>query len=247
MIEASTATTIGRNAEMLRILCTLRDRNSERIEVCSRLCVRMAKAVEALDDESGKPDWRAREVDRAALLRSLVIAMLTVGAEKPLGRLIKHAWSCGKFDLTDAHLAAVFGLERQLAKLATPSAAISKWLSCCRAAVESRVAAAPQKPLDYRRAADLPCKCKDCQALAEFLADPEKPQAQFPMAKARRQHLHRVIDSHGCDCTHVTLRRGSPQTLVCTKTTASYEAARRIYDRDLKHLARIVAIEEKLA
>ena len=71
-----------------------------------------------------------REVDRAAPLRSLVIAMLTVGAEKPLGRLIKHAWSCGKFDLTDAHLAAVFGLERQLAKLATPRAAISKWLSC---------------------------------------------------------------------------------------------------------------------
>ena len=57
MIEASTATTIGRNAEMLRILCTLCDRNSERIEVCSRLCVRMAKAVR-LDDESGKPDWR---------------------------------------------------------------------------------------------------------------------------------------------------------------------------------------------
>ena len=35
-------------------------------------------------------------------------AMLTVGAEKPLGRLLKHAWSCGKFDVTDAHLAAVF-------------------------------------------------------------------------------------------------------------------------------------------
>ncbi len=66
VIEASTAATIGRNAEMLRILCTLRDRNSERIEVCSRVCVRMAKAVEALDEKSGEPDWRAREVDRAA-------------------------------------------------------------------------------------------------------------------------------------------------------------------------------------
>jgi hypothetical protein len=67
------------------------------------------------------------------------------------------------------------------------------------------------------------------------------------MAKARRQHLHRVIDSHRCDCTHVTERRGSPQTLVCTKTTASYEAACEIHDRDLKHLERIVAIERKLA
>ena len=100
-----------------------------------------------------------------------------------------------------------------------------KWLRFCRGELESRVAAEPQKPTDYRRAANLSCKCKDCQALAKFLADPEKPQARFPMAKARRQHLHRVIDGHRCDCTHVTERRGNPLTLVCTKTTASYEAA----------------------
>jgi hypothetical protein len=43
--------------------------------------------------------------------------------------------------------------------------------------------------------------------------------------KERRQHLHQIIDRHGCDLTHITDRRGSPQTLVCTKTTASYEAA----------------------
>lgn len=247
VIEASTAATIARNAEMLRIFCALRDRNSERIEVCSQLCTRAAKAVEAFDSESSKLDRRAREVDRAALLLALATAMLAVNAEKPLGRLIKHAWSCGKFDLTDAHLAAIFGLERQLAKLATPSAAISKWVSLCRIALGSRVAAPPRKPLDFRRGADLSCKCRDCQALAEFLADPEKPQARFPMAKTRRQHLHGVIDSHRCDCTHITERRGSPQTLVCTKTTASYEAACKIHDRDLKNLARLVAIEKKLA
>ena len=108
VIEASTAATIGRNAEMLRILCTLRDRDSERIEVCSRLCAQVAKAVEAFDNASGKPDWRVREVDRADLLRALVTAMLAVGAEKPLGRLIKHAWSCGKYDLIDAHLVGCF-------------------------------------------------------------------------------------------------------------------------------------------
>jgi hypothetical protein len=35
--------------------------------------------------------------------------------------------------------------------------------------------------------------------------------------------------------------------LVCTKTTASYEAACKIHERDLNNLARIVAIEKKLA
>ena len=43
------------------------------------------------------------------------------------------------------------------------------------------------------------------------------------MGKDRRQHLHRQIGSHGCDVTHVTERIGSPQTLVCTKTRASYQ------------------------
>ena len=109
------------------------------------------------------------------------------------------------------------------------------------------MAAVPQNPLDYRRAAELPCKCTVCQALAESLTDPEKPQARFPMAKTRRQHLHHVIDSHRCDYTHVTERRGSPQTLICTKTTASYEAARKTHDQDLKHLARLTTIEKKLA
>jgi hypothetical protein len=38
------------------------------------------------------------------------------------------------------------------------------------------------------------------------------------MAKERRRHLHGIIDSNRCDCTHVTEHRGSPHTLVCTKT-----------------------------
>ena len=53
VIEASTAATIGRNAEMLRILGTLRNRDSERIAVCSRLCARMTKAAQAFDNAQG--------------------------------------------------------------------------------------------------------------------------------------------------------------------------------------------------
>jgi predicted 2-oxoglutarate/Fe(II)-dependent dioxygenase YbiX len=245
VIDASTAKTIGRNAEMLRILCTLRDRDSGRIKVCTRLCGRMAKVVVALDDATGELAWETRKVDRAGLLHSLVLAMLAIGAEQPLGRLIKHSWSCDKFDVIDAHVATMIALEKKLGNLATPSPAISKWVGACRAELEKRVAVAPQEPSDYRRAAQLSCKCKDCKALAEFLADPEKRQARFAMAKARRQHLHHVINSDHCDCTHVTERRGNPQTLVCTKTTASYEAACKRYDRDSKHLARIVAIGER--
>ncbi|MEO8496885.1 MAG: 2OG-Fe(II) oxygenase, partial [Planctomycetota bacterium] len=247
VIEASSAATIGRNAEMLRTLCTLRDKNAERIEVCARLCEQAARAVEAFDNTPVERDWRVREVDRAGLLASLVAAMLAAGAEQPLGRLIDHVLTCGKYDLTAAQLAAVFGLEKQLGKLSKPSAAISKWLSACQGELESRTHAAPEKPADFRRTAELSCNCNDCRALAKFLADPDQPQARFPLAKQRRQHLHQTIDRHRCDCTHATERRGSPHILVCTKTTASYEAACKIHEQDLKHLARIVAIEKKLA
>ncbi len=75
--------------------------------------------------------------------------------------------------------------------------------------------------------------------LSGFLADPDNEQLRLPLAKRRRQHLHQIIDGNGCDLTHVTERRGSPHTLVCTKTIASYEAACRIHERDSKNLARI--------
>jgi len=48
----------------------------------------------------------------SALLVSLVKAMLGVNAVKPLSRLVNHALVCvDKYDLTDAHLAAIFALE----------------------------------------------------------------------------------------------------------------------------------------
>ena len=65
---------------------------------------------------------------------------------------------------------------------------------------------------------------------------------RFPIRKDRRQHLHQQIDKHRCDCTHVTERIGSPQTLVCTKTQASYERQKNQYEVDKKLLAELEAI-----
>jgi hypothetical protein len=178
------------------------------------------------------------------VLGSLVAAMIAVGADNPLSRLVDHALASDRYDLTDAHLAAIFALERQLAKRSADEA-ISRWLAACRRELEHRTAEAPQKPADYRRAAKLSCNCRDCRALSEFLADPDRREARFPLAKERRRHLHNIIDRDRCDCTHVTEHRGSPHTLVCTKTTASYDAARKIHERDLKNLSRIAALERR--
>lgn len=246
VIAASQAGTVVRNAELLRTICSVRDKNTERIILCTRLSQHAVEALKAFDQQPSNDNWRIREVNRAALLVSLAEAMLAVDVEKPLLRLVEHALACDKYDLTDAHLAAIFTIEKRLAKLTASSPAISHWLAACRSELESRTAQAPKKPTDYRRSSSLSCDCGDCVALSLFLANPDERQARFPLAKHRRQHLHRIIDDDHCDCTHVTQRTGRPYTLVCTKTTASYDATCKIYERDLDNLSRVIALEKKL-
>ncbi|CAJ2501042.1 Uu.00g038950.m01.CDS01 [Anthostomella pinea] len=67
-------------------------------------------------------------------------------------------------------------------------------------------------------------RCKDCTALNEFLADPTRQVGCFPLAKARRQHLHSRIEAAGDHCTHETVRSTRPETLVVTKRSSGCEA-----------------------
>ena len=53
VLESTSAATIARNAELLRILCTLRDKNAERIGLCVRLSERAVKAAEAIEKKIG--------------------------------------------------------------------------------------------------------------------------------------------------------------------------------------------------
>jgi hypothetical protein len=163
-LGAATAATIARNAALLRTLSVQRDKNPDRIEVCRRLSARSVEVLEAFDKQRHDHEWQLREIDRGALLGSLVAAMIAVGAEKPLSRLVDHALASDRYDLTDAHLAAIFALERQLAKRSTDGT-ISRWLAVCHRKLEDCTARALQKPADYRRTAQLSCNCRDCRAL----------------------------------------------------------------------------------
>ena len=49
--------------------------------------------------------------------------------------------------------------------------------------------------------------------------------------------MHQQIDGHRLDMTHVTERTGWPQTLVCSKTRATYEHQCAAYNRDLASMA----------
>ncbi len=248
VISAVSATTISRNAALLQTLCMNRDKSAERIGLCRRLADRAVTSLITFDDQPAGNDWQIARLDRPALLGSLVKSMLAVTADQELSRLIEHVLSCDdKYDLTDSHLATIFTLESWLVgKLVEPHRAISRWLAKCRSELESRVAQVPKKPTDYRRPVKLSCSCSYCRELTSFLAKADESVHHFRVRKDRRQHLHQIIDRHKCDLTHVTERRGSPYTLVCTKTTASYDAARQIHERDKENLTRLKTLEEKI-
>lgn len=99
----------------------------------------------------------------------------------------------------------------------------------------------PAVPADWRQKIALPCNCDDCRELKAFAADPNEKTHRFPVRKDRRQHLHQQIDGRGIDMTHVTERKGSPHTLICTKTRRSYQRQLDAYRQDIEALVALAA------
>ena len=81
----------------------------------------------------------------------------------------------------------------------------------------------PVPPTDWRQEVTLSCKCEDCRALQTFLRDAANQVARFRAQQHRRSHLESQILTHGLDIACATERKGSPHTLVCTKTRRTYE------------------------
>ena len=98
----------------------------------------------------------------------------------------------------------------------------------------------PEPPKDWRQEVTLSCKCEDCRALQTFAGDPEAQVSRFRVRKDRRQHMHQVIERHRLDMTHVTERKSSPQTLVCTKTRQTYQRQCEQYRADLCSFGKLI-------
>ena len=246
-LDAPSPATLLRNARLLHLLCRRPDHDKRDAAVCTRLCESTVAGLERFDAEPPKNTWMLRELDRPALLVTLVNAMVDIGAKRPLRALIDHTLAHREvYDLTDVHMAAIFKLAPRLEALSPPGRAIRHWLSACRRELQARTAQAPQAPADHRRDAELSCKCKDCLALARFLADPNERECRFSLNENRRGHLRGIINTNRCDVTHVTERKGRPFKLVCTKTTASYDRACETFERDQRNLSQLVGIEKGL-
>lgn len=103
---------------------------------------------------------------------------------------------------------------------------------------------APPAPTDWRQQAEIDCKCEDCAKLQAFAIDPEEQVVRFRVNADRRGHLHRAIDQHKLAMTHVTERKGSPQTLVCTKDRREYAARMKEYRSEIAAMGKLVELRQ---
>jgi hypothetical protein len=100
----------------------------------------------------------------------------------------------------------------------------------------------PEPPSDWKQSVTLSCGCADCIELQRFARASSEQVHRFNVRKDRRQHLHRTIDQHDLDMTHVTERKGSPQTLVCSKTRRGYQRQRDQYQADRAAMAALLPL-----
>jgi hypothetical protein len=86
-----------------------------------------------------------------------------------------------------------------------------------------------RKKDDWAIAQTVGCDCADCKTLNAYLQASSEREKVWPLAQARRGHIHRAIDSIGVPVTHQTRREGRPYRLVLRKTDDLFkrEAVRR--------------------
>ena len=195
----------------------------ERREVCASLAEPLAQVIERWDAAPSVAWYRAPE-KRAGVVAGVVRIFATISAPEHLDRFITHVLKDQRnYGLHEVLIPDVKAIHQWIAKVPAAQPAVSRLLQHCLMALRAATAHPVTPPKDWTRDSEMSCKCDDCQKLVVFLRDPEQRVGRFPLRKDRRQHLHQQIDKHRLDLTHVTERQGSPQTLVCTKTQASYE------------------------
>ena len=178
----------------------------------------------------------------------IIGSLLATEQFESLSKLVDHVLALPKkYPFTETQIAALTTMKPWLVKnLKKPSAGLSRWVeSCCRQ-LEERTAQEPQPPTDFRRDGTISCKCADCAELKRFLEDPREEVYRFRYGESRRKHLEGNIRSNKNDLTCSTDRTGSPHTLVCTKTIASYQVKLKEYHRDQENLATVRSIQASL-
>ncbi len=229
---------------------------------------RLCKALRTADDASGTLasrqllqdhwEWLREEIEerRGFMSPSWRDKSLTSLARPILG-FLESAAVTEADDLRDSAVSFLGAAENELllpclvqmlraaVKRLTPAERAAIGLEAigqhCMELTAARLERPARDPDDWSIVLPEDCSCELCVTLEEFLTDPNERQLEWPIAKAKRQHVHHRLDFLKLPVRHQTRRSGRPYTLVLTKQKALFtnEAKeRRAWQADLKWLAR---------
>ena len=239
----------NRHGHCVALLCALTADNVPLKADWRRSLRQIAEAVVGNMDEVGKKArendwlewrWHAQPVPvDAALVANLLGVLGTLNAAAL--RIAAAESFAARPDVFDT----VTVLVPALASLQTLDAAATRLWEHSADWLLQRSGHPPDAPTDWRQKVKLSCSCTDCRELQAFALDAVAQTHRFRVRKERRQHLHGQIEQHRLDMTHITDRKGSPQTLVCTKDRRSYQRRCNQYRNDIAALASLSAMVGK--
>ena len=218
---------------------------AQRVDVCEpvldELFGELEQVIERWDRSRNQNSYQPEP--RTGIVESIFRAFTALDEIDRLAQFVGYILATPKrYDLHTVLIPAVNSLHATLAPDSPGRTSFERLLHHCTAELHTRTAAPIEPPDDWSRDAKIDCKCADCKELAQFLRDPAEQLHRFPRRKELRQHLHQQIDKHRLDLTHVTERKGSPQTLVCTKSQATYERRLAQFNVDVQLLKELQSV-----
>jgi hypothetical protein len=233
-----------RDVEWLSAFCCAKTADAERLQLAHELC---AMAVERFcEPHPPQPAYhpshhhRERSVSETSL-PFLIKALAASGRDEDLSRLIRFVLeSPDEFSLDDCQVPSLKSLIPWSQKVfGSVRPQLASWLACVRERLESATAQPPAPPSDWARPTDVDCKCQYCAQLKAFLADPASEITRIPAREDMRRHLINIIGSHQCDVKHTLERKGSPYSLVLTKTSGTFERSVQRFEMNRRLLSEL--------
>lgn len=238
-----TASLLGTVAIFKEVCCRPEAMTVARQTACRSMATALTQVISQWDKRPGPPAWERDRESRAGLVEALFQACGALAEPALLEQFLAHALSVPEhYDLHTVLIPTVQKMQHEVEQTSPGWSGYRQLLTHCIAALQSLTHTPVPVPTDWAQHVTIKCACADCQELQQFLRDPQEQVHRFRVRKERRQHLHQQIDAHRCDMTHVTDRRGSPQTLVCTKNRASYERQQQQFDNNVRLLAALRGI-----
>ena len=197
----------------------------------------------ALPPAAERRRWWAVPQICAELGADLLAVLLQIDAGDLLPSTL--AWMCADRDrwpIDDVLLPALLALHQRLQDEIAMVEEIRPLRAVCLAHLDARIAE-PLAPFpDWARRGLPPyrpphSRLKRSAELVElhaFLVDPAREQWELWARKEIRTHIKSIIQWHQLDVKTSTLRTRIPYTLVCVKTSASYERRKAQRQDDLK-------------